>query len=301
MAGTKDSWRDGAFRALARWGTQHPWRVLGVILLVLLVFAAALPGLSVSTSRTNMVSDEDPQQRRMNAFYERFGRPDYPLFVISGGTPEQRRAIVDALIAEVEKDPAMVGRTFGRIDPREVASILLVQQPDALSQLVAGLPAGQDAGALVEGGLQRWLDALAAQLEAGIEGGDDAGGGADMQKAAEGLGQLAALAGALEAVAKGEDLMARFEGQGSFEREGVDARGYVVTADGEHHLLAIYADIESDEGRVLAPLVEGLRAARDTVMADAPDGITAKLTGLPALAVDELLEDEQIVLFAQRP
>lgn len=75
MAGTKDSWRDGAFRALARWGTQHPWRVLGVILLVLLVFAAALPGLSVSTSRTNMVSDEDPQQRRMNAFYDGSGGP----------------------------------------------------------------------------------------------------------------------------------------------------------------------------------------------------------------------------------
>ena len=288
MAGTKGSWRDGAFSALARWGTQHPWRVLGVILMVLVVFAAALPGLSVSTSRTNMVSDEDPQQRRMNAFYERFGRPDYPLFVVSGGSAEQRRAVVDALTAAVEEDHALVGRTFGRIEPQEVASIILLQRPAALSELAAGLPPGQDAAALVEGGLQRWLDALAGQLEAGLEGGDDAAAGGGMEKAAEGLGQLAALAGTLEAVAKGEDLLSRFEGQASFEREGVDARGYVVTADGEHHLLAIYAEIDSDEGRVLAPLVDGLREARDRVMADGPPGVTAELTGLPALAVDEL-------------
>ncbi|MFN3183379.1 MAG: MMPL family transporter [Nannocystaceae bacterium] len=287
MAGTEGSWRDGALGALARWGTERPFRVLGVIFVVLVVFAAALPGLQVTTSRSNMVSDEDPQQRRMNAFHERFGRPDYPLFVVSGGSAQDRRSVVDALIAEVEKDPALQGRAFGRIDPRDVASILLVQDPTALAQLTAALPPGTDGAAFIEAGLEGWLAALAKQVEAGIDG----GGGdpsADPQQAAEGLGRLAALAGTLEAVAKGEDLMARFEGDASMAREGVDARGYIVTADGEHNLLAIYADVASDEGRVLAPLVESLRASRDRVLADAPGGVTAHLTGLPALAVDEL-------------
>lgn len=292
MAGTEGSWRDGAFGALARWGTEQPWKVLGVILVVLVVFAAALPGLQVTTSRTNMVSDEDPQQRRMNAFHERFGRPDYPLFVISGGSADDRRGVVDALSAEVEKDPALKGRAFGRINPRDIASILLVQDPTALAQLSAGLPPGTDGAAFIEAGLEGWLDALAKQVEAGIDGGEDEAAGGQEQ-AAEGLGRLADLAGTLEAVAKGEDLMARFEGQASMSRDGVDARGYIVTGDGEHNLLAIYADVESDEGRVLAPLVESLRTARDTVMADAPDGVTARLTGLPALAVDELEIVEQ--------
>jgi predicted RND superfamily exporter protein len=287
MAGTEGSWRDGAFHTLARWGTERPGRVLGVILLVLLVFAAALPGLSVSTSRTNMVSDEDPQQRRMNAFYERFGRPDYPLFVISGGAAEDRRAVVDAITAELEQDPALNGRVFGRVTPRDVASILLLQKPDALAQLAAAMPAGKG-GAFIESGLQGWLSGLASQIEAGIDGGEDAAAAGGPEQAAEGLGQLAQLAETLEAVALGEDLMARFEGQASFEQPGIDSRGYLVTTDEQHNLLAIYADVPSDEGRVLAPLVEQLRVARDNAMANAPEGVTAKLTGLPALAVDEL-------------
>jgi len=296
MAGTESSWRDGAFHALARWGTQHPWRVLGAIVLVLVGFAAVLPGLSVSTSRTSMVSDEDPQQRRMNAFYERYGRPDYPLFVISGGTPDDRRAVVDRITADLQQDPALAGRVFGRVNPKDVASVLLLQQPAALGQLTASLPAGGDGAAFIESGLQGWLDGLASQIEDGIEGGEDDGASAGMEQAAEGLGQLAQLAEVLEVVAKGEDLMAHFEGQAALSQPGIDARGYLVTADGEHNLLAIYADVPSDEGRVLEPLVESLRATRDAAMADAPEGVTARLTGLPALAVDELAIVEQGLL-----
>ena len=294
MAGTDGSWRDRAFHALARWGTERPWKVLGVLLVVLVGFAAALPGLSVSTSRTNMVSDEDPQQRRLNAFHERFGRPDYPLFVISGGTPDDRRALVDRITAELETDEALRGRVFGRVQPKDVASVLLLQQPAALTQLTAALPPGKEGGAFIESGLQGWLAGLAAQIEAGIDGGEDGGG--DPDQAAEGLARLAELAKTLEAVAKGEDLMARFEGQATFDQPGIDARGYLVTTDGEHNLLAIYADVPSDEGRVLAPLVEQLRTARDNAIASSPEGVTAKLTGLPALAVDELVIVEEGLL-----
>lgn len=267
--------------------------MLGVLLIVLVGFAATLPGLSVTTSRTNMVSDEDPQQRRMNAFYERFGRPDYPLFVISGGSAEDRRTVVDAITEVLEEDPALDGRVFGRVNPRDVASILLLQQPGALAQVSAALPPGQDGGAFLEQGLEGWLSGLSAQLEAGIEGGGDPAAAGGVEKAAEGFAQLAQLAQTLEAVAKGEDLMARFGDEASFKQDGIDSRGYLVTADGEHNLLAIYADVPSDEGRVLAPLVGQLRQARDDAMSGAPAGVTAKLTGLPALAVDELEIVEQ--------
>lgn len=293
MSGTEGSWRDSAFHALARWGTERPWRVLGVLLIALIGFAATLPGLAVTTSRTNMVSDEDPQQRRMNAFYDRFGRPDYPLFVISGGSPDDRRTVVDSITTVLEKDPALNGRVFGRVNPRDVASILLLQQPAALTQLSAALPPGQDGGAFVEQGLEGWLSGLAAQIEAGIEGAEDSAASGGPDQAAQGLSRLAELAQTLEAVAKGEDLMSRFEGQASFDQDGIDSRGYLVTSDREHNLLAIYADVPSDEGRVLAPLVEQLRQARDEAMSSAPDGVTAKLTGLPALAVDELEIVEQ--------
>ncbi len=288
MAGTEGSWRDRAFRALAQWGTQRPWRVLGVILVVLIGFGLTLPGLSVSTSRTSMVSDEDPQQRRMNAFYERFGRPDYPLFVVSGGSAEDRRVVVDAISARLEENEDLRGRLFGRVNPTDVASILLLQDPAALAQLGSAFGPGQEPAAFVEAGLQGWLEGLAAQLEAGVEGGQGAAPAGGAEQAAEGLSRLATLAETLDAALRGEDLLARFEGQASIEQPGIDQRGYLVTSDGEHNLLAVYADVASDEGRVLAPLVESLRGARDDAMADAPEGVTARLTGLPALAVDEL-------------
>ncbi len=288
MAGTEGSWRDGAFRALAQWGTHRPWRVLGLILVVLVAFGLTLPGLSVSTSRTNMVSDEDPQQRRMNAFYERFGRPDYPLFVVSGGNAQERRAVVDALAAELETHDELRGRVFARVNPKDVASILLLQDPAALAQVGEAFPPGQDAAAFLEAGLQGWLVGLAGHLEAGIEGGEEAAAGGGAERAAEGLAQLGQLAETLDAALRGEDLLERFEGRAPIEQPGIDARGYLVTSDGEHNLVAVYADVRSDEGRVLAPLVAGLREARDTALRDAPDSVTARLTGLPALAVDEL-------------
>ena len=211
MAGTEGSIRDRAFAALARWGTQAPLKVLGAVLLVVFAFGAVLPGLSVSTSRTSMVSDEDPQQQRMNAFYERFGRPDYPLFVISGGTPEDRRAVVDAISSRLERDAALEGRVFGRVKPQDIASIVLVQDPTALAQLSASLPPGVDAPAFMEAGLVGWLEGLAAQVEAGLDGDEDAAGPGP-QKAAEGLDQLAEMAGVLQDVVEGKDLLDRFEG-----------------------------------------------------------------------------------------
>ncbi|MEM6292752.1 MAG: MMPL family transporter [Myxococcota bacterium] len=296
MAGTEGSIRDRAFAALARWGTEAPLKVLGAVLLVVFAFGAVLPGLSVSTSRTNMVSDEDPQQQRMNAFYERFGRPDYPLFVISGGTAEQRRAVVDGISTRLNDEPSLNGRVFGRVQPKDIASIVLVQDPTALAQLTAALPPGVDGPAFLEAGLVGWLEGLAAQVEAGLDGADEAAAGQDPEQAAEGLDQLAQMAGVLEDVVAGKDLLERFEGQLGQGQQGIDARGYLVTADGEHNLLAVYADVQSDEGKELQPLVEQLRAARDEALAEAPDGVQARLTGLPALAVDELAIVEQGLL-----
>ena len=52
---------------------------------------ALVPQLQVSTSRTGLIADDDPQQQRMIRFWEAFGRPDSPLFVVSGGTAQERR------------------------------------------------------------------------------------------------------------------------------------------------------------------------------------------------------------------
>ena len=277
---------DRLFATIARMGTEHPWRVLLVALAILVAASTVIPGLAVSTSRTGLVSDEDPQQQRMNAYYQRFGRPDSPLFLVSGGDAEQRHRVVDALMSAISSRERFEGRVLGRIDPHDVAGVLLLQQPDALAQLRSRLPEGVEVPALIESGVVGWMGALQQQLEAGLEG--EAGAEVDPRQAASSLGELALLADALDVHLFGGRGLAQLRTRQDFDQEGVDSDGYLVTTDGEHHLVIVYPEIESDEGRDLEPLVEELRAIRDEVLARAPEGITADLTGLPAISVDEL-------------
>jgi uncharacterized protein len=285
---------DAFFRVAARIVTERPWRVLLAAVVVLLGFAAMIPGLGVSTSRTGLVDDDDPQQQRMNAFFDRFGRPDAPVFLVSGGTPEQRRAVVDRLEEGLVSDPELElhGRVLGRIQPADVASVLLLQQPAGLAKVRAGLPPGTSLVPLLESGLVGWLSTLAENIEAGLDGARDSEVGAAAGDPTDALGaleQLALLAALLEDRIAGRDSFDRLEGQDVLGREGIDERGYTTTADGSAHIVTVFWDVDSDEGRVLEPLVERLRHIRDRALEAAPSEVRADLTGLPALSVDELL------------
>jgi len=270
---------DRLFVRIARLGVQRPRAVLTVSGVVLLLFALLIPGLGVSTSRTGLVSADDPQQARMNAFFERFGRPDAPVFVVSGGDPQARRAVVDALEAGLAAEEQFAGKVLARIRPQDVAGVLLLARPDALAQLIAELPPGVPLGPIVAQGIPGWFALLDQQLQAGLEQGET-----PVEKIGEQLDRLAALAKTFDDAIAGKGLSLGEYAQ----RSGVDDAGYLVTADGSHHLVTMLAEMQTDEGRDLMPLIGKMRAIRDQVLADAPPGITADLTGLPALSVDEL-------------
>lgn len=337
---------------MAEVGLRRPGVLLLIVGLLTVGAGLLIPGLGVSTSRTNLVSNDDPQQALLVDFYERFGRPESAVFLVSGGDEAQRRDVVDRLQTKLEADPAFTGRVLAHVDAEVVASILLLQQPGALVELRRGLPPGTDLPALVEAGLPGWLGALEQQVYEQLEGaegddegendkdegneasddagtddgepaeGDDAasedgGAGSDAgsdagtpddggrpaaapgapapdpaQLAAtadEGLRRLAMLAGLLDAVLAGEDPMTRLPGGAAFERQpGLDDRGYLVTADGTAHLVSVFPDLPSDEGVDVLPIVQRMRSIRDEVLAESPPGITADLTGTPALTADEL-------------
>lgn len=134
--------RARAFAALAELGLRRPVLLLAVVALVMAVAIVLVPGLGVSTSRTNLVSEEDPQQALLLDFYERFGRPEHAVFLVSGGDEVQRRAVVDRLQAVLEAEPAFSGRVLGHVQAESVAQILLLQQPQALAELRRQLPPG---------------------------------------------------------------------------------------------------------------------------------------------------------------
>ncbi|MCH9681889.1 MAG: MMPL family transporter [Deltaproteobacteria bacterium] len=289
-----DGLRERAFSALADIGLRRPAVLLGIVVVLMAVSAVFIPRLGVSTSRTGLVADDDPQQAALLDFYDRFGRPDSAVFLVSGGEPEQRREVVDRLQAELSRDEAFAGRVLGRVDAQAIAPLLLVQQPEALIELRRGLPADADPTTIIEGGLPAWLGAIEAQIYAQLDGvetaGADAATGPGAAEAAdEGLRRLAMLAGVLDAVIVGDDPMTRLSADARFGAQpGLDSRGYLVTSDGDAHLVTVFAELPSDEGVEVAPIVERLRAVRDAVMADAPAAITADLTGMPALITDEL-------------
>ena len=276
---------------MAQLGLRRPLLLIGLVVGLTLIAGALIPGIGVSTSRTGLISDDDPQQALLLDFYERFGRPDSAVFLVSGGEPEARRAIVDQLQAKLEAEPDFKGRVLAHVEAETVAPLLLLQQPDALVQLRGRLPAGTKLDEMLVGGLPAWLGMLENQIYEQLEGAED--GEAEAQPTSpeqvdEGLLQLAMLARLLDAVVAGEDAMSVLASDARMEAQpGLDERGYLVTADGNNHLLNVFIELPSDEAAEVSPVVERIRAIRDEVMANAPEGMAADLTGMPALITDE--------------
>ncbi|MEX1362087.1 MAG: MMPL family transporter, partial [Nannocystaceae bacterium] len=285
--------RARSFTALANIGLRRPIVLVVIVVALTVGLGLLVPGLGVSTSRTGLVSDEDPQQALLLDFYERFGRPESAVFLVSGDTPQTRREWVDRLQTALEADEAFRGRVLGHVQPQTIAPLLLLQQPEALAGVRQQLPPDVDLSTLVAGGLPAWLGALESQIYAQLEGteaaADDGAAAPDPATADEGLRRLGMLAGVLVTVLEGGDPLASLPADADTPAQpGLDEHGYLVTADGDHHLVNVFVELPSDEGVEVKPVVERLRAIRDEVMADAPQGLRADLTGMPALSTDEL-------------
>src|SRR5690606_14010267 len=133
-------------------------------------------------------------QRRMVEFYASFGYPDSPVAIVEGGTPEQRRELVDAYAAALESNEMFSGRVLARIETEDIAETLLVQAPGLLAECRAALPPSADLPAALERGLEGVFDLLETQLLAALDGEVKV----DPSQADAQLDQLARLAKALD-------------------------------------------------------------------------------------------------------
>ncbi|MCA9518711.1 MAG: MMPL family transporter, partial [Myxococcales bacterium] len=268
-------------RRIVTVGARRPALAIAVAAFIALAGGAiAFFGpLDVSTSRRNLLSTDDPGQRRLVAFLDRFGRADAVVFVVSGEPLAARQAVAAKLVARLEAQPALAHRVLGRLDLRLVAEVMALHEPRMLAGLTLP-PDGPVTLASLFGGLEK---RILANLDGEAQDGGDV---ADM-------GRLAPLVTALDAALRGEEagegLSALARGEGLSAVAHLDDRGFLTTSDGAHHVVVAFPDLPSDEGRDIAPIVEDMRRARDEVLAEvgAP-GVTADLTGLPALATDEL-------------
>jgi predicted RND superfamily exporter protein len=288
--------------AVAAFGTRRPWLVLAVGAVLFTLCAMLSAGLPISTSRFNLVSPDNPHQARLLRFYGRFGYPDAMVLVVRGGTAADRERAVEALASRLEQEPSLRQRVLGRIGPEHVAELLLLYDPRALSLALARLPEGTKLAEIVEGGLPRWISLASDQLSQGL--GPDApalpGTAAEQQATIDsGLRGLGTVLSALDAQLAGDrplDQLALLgRGRKLPEGLGVGARGFLEAKDGSYHLIALFPDLPGAEVAEVKPTVTLIRRARDEVLgAAAARGerwaqvVHADLTGLPALATDEL-------------
>jgi preprotein translocase subunit SecF len=286
------------FRSLVTLATRWPRACLtGIALLVVAgALAVVLGPLDVSTSRQTLVSEKVPHQARLREFHRRFGLPDSPVLVISGGSPGQRRLVVDHLLPRLEEIPELTSRVLGRLGPEQLAEVIFFHAPELLDKL--GRAVEEQGPAALEGSLAACALYFERRIQEGLDGeaadpfsapGADGDGKAKPERALQMVaGVLTALSGELEGGGPRLRLGSLLDGgQGAGQR--LDEYGYLVSEDGELHFVVMFPELQSDEGTVLAPLVNRIREAVRQALRRAQAGpVTANLTGVPALAVDEL-------------
>lgn len=256
--------------------------LLGVLVAMVAGGALAVFGpLDVSTSRRSLVSEKSPYQARLFEFFERFGRPDSVVLVVSGGTAQDQRRFVDRVEPRLEAIPALEGRVIGRFSPSSVAEVLFLNRPQLLEQL----------GQMESEKPPTWVE-LARRLENRVAEALDGGAvGREGETTTGSLDRLALLIGVLaDDIRGGPARLGLNQLAASTATEGtLDDEGYLVTADGKHHLVTLFPVLTSDEGKDLAPLVDRIRAQRDAVLSElGGEGLRVDVTGMPALAADEL-------------
>lgn len=283
-------------KSLLTLGLRWPRATLATIA-ALVVAAACLVvfgPLGVSTSRTGLVSLKSPYQARLFKYYEAFGRTQFAALVVSGESDGVQRDFVDRFEAELARYPEFRGRVLGKVTLDDIAETLLVWQPELarfFPKLGAALEPGKDPWVSLLGAAERRVSGELGGSEGAAATPPDAGGDAP-----EKLARLAdAIAAFRHALATDGRLAIGQVGLGhGGGGSQVDERGYLVGPGGKYHLVLVYPALQSDEGRELKPVVEKIRGARDrALLAMKAPALRADLTGVPALAVDELASLQQ--------
>lgn len=276
---------------LARLVTRHPKRVVVLATILTLPVAVVASTLEVSTSRTALVSEDEPHWQRYMAFAREFGIPEDLVLVAKSDDPAAIHAFLDDVAARLADDPR-IAAIFHRVDLAAFESRApLFLDEEALDQLarVAHRP---ELGALwkAEGPGPR-LTALAALLEAVP---DSLGPAVDPTETAllarvlEGVtAELARFSeGGAPPIRSPIDPASMASGAESRGR-GIDAEGYLSARNGRVGIMFVRPTYTRDEIEVVEPFVRAVREAGDAARANHPN-VWFGLTGIPASQIDEL-------------
>ncbi|MEQ8980430.1 MAG: hypothetical protein RL846_21000, partial [Deltaproteobacteria bacterium] len=106
---------DRVLEGLARLVTRYPQRVVLVLAILTLPVAFVASSLQVSTSRTALVSEDEPHWKRYMAFAREFGIPEDLVLVAKSDDPAAIHAFLDDVAGQLGGDER-VAAVFHRVD-----------------------------------------------------------------------------------------------------------------------------------------------------------------------------------------
>lgn len=286
---------EGLLAKVAGASTRHPWRVLSIAVIASIPVGVVGSRLSVSTSRTALVSEDNPNWRRYMDFAREFGIPEDLVVVAKGESPEAVRGYLDAVAARLLQDEDQVGAVFYRVDLgifEERAPLFF--DPDQLALLdrfakmesVARLLDAESPPARIAA-LAALIDRLPSKLAPDTKPGPE----------------VDQLTGALANLLVEMERFSRADGPKKLtlvdrrtllrkalaERAsgGIDEYGYLTTDDGRTGVMFVRPTYTRDEITVVMPFVAAVREAAEAAR-EGRGKVRYGLTGIPASSVEEL-------------
>jgi len=249
--------------------------------------ATQVAQLEVTTSRTHVDSARTRGTILFGEFLEEFGTPNDLIAVIDGSEREERRRAADELAAELQRDPGHVRSTFHKVDLEFFLDhILLFAPTNEIGQIKQALSSSFADD--IRAGRVKGLDAIVDELTSAFAG-RSAAANIDPARATRGIEAMATIMG---------ELGRRLDDPQRTGLEGlrdllpplsagaIDDEGYLQSRDGKLRVVFIRPADRSDENNVVRPLLQSVRAIAASV-AERHPGIRIRITGLPALQVDE--------------
>jgi len=279
-------------RRFARYPIRYPRAVIVACVVVTACFAVFIPRLHVSTDRNLLSGTDNPVFERREEVNEMFGTALVAVVVVSGERLEDVRESAHALAEALERND-QVRDVFYRADVGFFERhALLFSTEKGLEELVTkingeasrfdSVARAEDLAALIDLGTEELED-----YEVPEELNPD-----DVKQGFDFLDEVLADVELWFKDPQVDELafVNRMWKQGPSMIGDAASQGYLTDNDGRQPRLAVLfvqpaSDSQSME--VVAPLTDLVRAETKRVLADRP-GLDAVVTGMPALATDEL-------------
>ncbi|MDD5309896.1 MAG: MMPL family transporter [Deltaproteobacteria bacterium] len=281
-------------RIVARLPLNHPKAILAAAALLTAVSAVFVPRLVISTDRNLLAGKNDPTVRRRDEVNEIFGTALVAAVVIAGkDDPAEVQKAADELAQALAGHDKVVKEVFYKADISffERHALMFVP-PEQLERLTTALARG-DVGLPVLASaadlpslISQWADrAETATLPQDADPKDVA---TTLDFFGKVVDEVAAwLKGSSD---EGINLMAKLWTDGPSMTGTADSGGYLMDKDGKAPRLAVLFVQPANPSQameVVTPFTDLIRAKAAEVTARHP-GFLAMVTGMPALATDEM-------------